>query len=632
MAGAGLDVIGLVDQLIFAESATVRRLESKQSGVETKIQAYKDLITKLADLESKISALNDTEKFGAKLGKSSDDDVLTATADSTAANGTHNIVVSRLALLDNFASDETFTTSDDAIGTGSFDLTIDSTTTTITVDSSNDTLTGLKNTINNSGAEVNANIINDGSGFRLTLTSKSSGADNAVVISSNTLTLEGGSPFTFARTHSIGSVAELDASFTLDGLAVTSSSNAVKDAIEGVTLNLVGTSGSTVSVTISDDTETVKTAIQEFVDAYNEAYSFINGQSFFTEGVGAGTLAGDTLLRIIQSDLSSIVSTAVSGLSGPLDNLRAAGVEIQGDGTLKVNDSVLNDNLEDNFSDIKKLFLAFGETSNSNVIFLGVGSSTAAGTYEVNITQLAEAATITGPNDITPTLGANENLTFTLGSDISIVALTTDMTIDEVVTAVNTQFTTDSMALTASKSGSDQLVITSDNKGASVSFTVVSDVDTGPGTSTGIGTGGMSDSGVDIDGTFKDTATDTVYAASATESDVLIGDEGLPTDLRVQFLGSSTGVFGTVTLTLGYAEQLERQLSTLTDSTLSPIDDTVTRLEGLVRIFADDILALQDRLTLRESFLIAEFSRADQALRNLSVLQATISAQITKVF
>ena len=626
--GGGLDVRGIVDQLLFLEAAPIRRLDDKQVRVEGKIDAYNDLSSKLSDLLGKIGALNDAEKLATKLATSSDETVLTASATSTALNGTYQINVTELARLDSYVSDATFTSSDETIGTGSFDITIGSTTTTVTIDSTNNTLTGLQNTINSSGADVVANIVNDGSGFRLTITSKNSGSAGAITISNNTLTLsDGTTPFAFSRTDpTITDPSQLDAQFNVNGLAITSSSNKIEDVIEGVTLNLKSTGNTT--LTVENDTDTVKSTIQDFVDAYNDAYSFINSQFDYIEGAGRGVLSADSLLRRIQSDLSSIVRNAVSGLAGPLNNLGAAGIDLQRDGTLQIDSDALDDNLENSFSDLQKLFVAIGETANSNVVFLGVGSTTEAGTYEVNISQVAESATITAPNAISTTLGVNETLTFTLGSDTSMVSLTSTMTIGDMVTAINNQFTTDGLALTASSDASDRLVITSDNRGASVSFTVVSDVD---GSGTGIGTAGMSDSGVDLQGTFTDTATSMVYAATATGADVLRGDEGPVTDLRIQFLGSSTGSYGTIALTLGYAEQLERELARLTDSIDGPIEDALDVQEALVRGIEDDIASLEERLFSRELFLLEEFSRADQALRQLSQLQATIGTQITSL-
>ncbi len=624
--GGGLDVQGLVQQILFVEAAPIRRLETEKGGIESRISAYNSLTSKLTSLQSTLESLNTAESFGARLAKSSDEDSLTASATSDAAVGTYQINVSRLALFDNYASDSSFATSDAAIGTGSFDLTVGTTTSTITIDSTSNTLAGLKSAINNSGADVNAAIVNDGSGFRLTITSDTSGSENAISISANTLQLADTSPFTFSRTHSIASTSELDASLTVNGLSVTGSSNTVEDVIEGVTLNLAGTPASTITLTVSNDTETVKTKIQEFVDAYNDAYSYINDQfSYNAAAEQAGALAGDGTLRRIQSSLASIVSRSVDGLTGSLNNFSTAGIELQNDGTLEVNSSKLDTNLSDNFADIQKLFIASGAATNSNVVFLGVGSTTEAGTYEVTISQLAEAATITSPNAIPGTLGTNETLTFTLGADTSIFNLTSTMTIDDIISGLTTQFATDSMALTASKDASDHLVITADNKGANVSFTVVSDVD---GVGTGIGTAGMSDVGQDLDGTIKDTATSIVYAARASADDILIGEEGPVKDLQIQFLGSTTGIFGNLSVSLGYAEQLERQLKQTTDSLEGPLADAVDGLEASIRRLDDNIRDLEDRLDLRENILLQQFARADLALQQLGSLQSTIGSQL----
>ncbi len=624
--GGGLDVQGIVQQILFVEAAPIRRLESEKGSIESRISAYNSLTSKLSSLQSTIESLNSSENFGARLAKSSDEDSLTANATSDAAVGTYQIQVSRLALFDNFASDSSFVASDAAIGTGSFDLTVGTTTTNITIDSTSNTLAGLKSAINNSGADVNAAIVNDGSGFRLTITSDTSGSDSAISISNNTLQLEDTTPFTFSRTHSIASTSELDASLTVNGLSVTGSSNTVEDVIEGVTLNLSGTPASTITLTVSNDTETVKTKIQEFVDAYNDAYSYINDQfSYNAAAETAGALAGDGTLRRIQSSLAAIVSRSVDGLAGPVNNFSSAGIALQNDGTLEVDSSKLDTNLADNFADIQKLFIASGEATNSNVVFLGVGATTEAGTYEITITQLAEAATITSTNAISGTLGTDETLTFTLGSETSIFNLTSAMTIDDIISGLTTQFATDSIALTASKDASDHLVITSNDKGAGVSLTVVSDVD---GVGTGIGTSGLSDSGQDLDGTIKDTATSIVYAARASAADILIGEDGPVKDLQIQFLGSTTGVFGNLTVSLGYAEQLERNLKQNTDSLEGPLADAVTGLEASIRRLDDNIRDLEDRLDLREQVLLRQFSKADQALAQLANLQSTIGSQL----
>ncbi|HLV01696.1 MAG TPA: flagellar filament capping protein FliD [Acidobacteriota bacterium] len=625
--GGGLDVQGIVSQIMFVEREPVRNIERKIDSTQQKINAYNDLNSKLSSLLSKLEALNGPDQFSARKASSSMTELLTASASSTASPGNYQLQVARLALFDNFASQSSFASSDQTIGTGSFELTVGSETVTITIDSSNNTLSGLRDEIRKAGIPVNPSIIYDGSGYRLTLTSKESGAENAISISNNNLTLaDGSTPFSLARTHQIGDISELDASFTVNGLQVTSSSNQVKDVIEGVALNLHGTSESTITLSVTNDVETTKTAIGDFVTAYNEVYSFINSQFQVVEATErAGTLAGDYLLRNIQSELAAIVSGSVG--SGPVSTLAAAGIELQNDGTLKINEDVLSDVLETQFDELKNLFLAVGEASHSRATYLGSSSKTQAGTYEINITQVAENAEVVGPNVISGTLGTDEVLTFTLGSKTSVVSLTSGLTLNEIISRINAQFQEDGLALMASNDGADRLRIQSERAGSEVSFSVTSDTDSG---GTGIGITGLSDTGQDIEGSYVDVATGTVYSAKGT-GEVLVGLEGPVQDLRVSIDADSPGSFGTLHLSTGYAEQLQRLLKSVTDSLEGPISTSVNNLEATIKSLRDDITRLEDRLALREANLIDQFSRANQALQLLQQMQNSLTAQFNQL-
>jgi len=627
----GIDVQGLVEQILYIEREPIRTLESEKKTFQNKINAYNDLNSKLSALLSSLDTLNSSDSFSAKKTTSSNEEVLTASATGEAAPGTYQIQVARLALFDNYVSDATFADSSALIGTGSFDLDVGSETTTITIDGSNNTLEGLKNAINNADIRARASIIHDGSGYRLTITAEESGSQNAISVVNNTLTLaDGSTALTLSRTHSISSESELDASLTVNGLAITSSTNEVTGVIEGVTLNLKGTAETTNTLVVSNDTEGVEEAIQQFVDHYNEAYSFINSQFTYVEAAGsAGILAGEGLVRNIQSALANVVSRSVGGIEGPLNNLGAVGVEMQNDGTLQVNQSRLEAILSDNFSSLRDLFIATANATHASIEYVGSGSGTGAGSYDINITQAAEPAQIVSPNAIGATLGVDETVTFTLGSSTSIVALTSGMTADEIVTTINAQFTADSISLAASKDGSNRLVITSDDKGSNLSVTAVSD-QTNPSLGTGIGTSGISDSGTDVAGTFTDVNSGTVYSATGT-GDVLIGAEGPVEDLRVRYLGSTTGSYGTISVTFGYAEKLERALESYVDSLEGPISGAVEYLEANIRRIDDDIDDIEDRLIYRERYLTEEFSRVNQALQELSYLQTTLSQQMAQL-
>jgi len=201
------------------------------------------------------------------------------------------------------------------------------------------------------------------------------------------------------------------------------------------------------------------------------------------------------------------------------------------------------------------------------------------------------------------------------------------MTLADIVDAVNAQLDTDGLALTASQSG-DRLVFTSKSKGDSISFTVVSNID---GRGTGIGTAGLSDSGASVAGTFTNSLTSEVYAATGS-GDILRGTEGAAKDLRIRFGGDSTGTYGTVTVTVGFAEQLARLTERFTDSLEGPIHHAVEGFENTIESLQDSVSAMEERLASRERYLTEQFSRANQALQQLSYLQSTLSQQLTALY
>jgi flagellar hook-associated protein 2 len=617
MFGMGLDVSSIVKQLIYVESAPIRALQQTQKTVQQKISAYGDLQSRLKQLKSALDDLNSPQKFSSKSAVSSKPEILTAAVGAGAVAGVYDITVSRLAKADSHASDARFDSQTEALGTGGFDLTVGTTTTTITIDANNNTLAGLRDAINGSGAGATASIIYDGAGYRLSITSKETGSAQAISIDNNTLELADGTAFGFSRTHSIASPAELDASFTVNGLAVTSGSNRVENSIAGVTLNLAGTSANPVLVTVSHDTEGIKSSIEKFVDSYNSVYKYLNSQ--FTYGGEAGSstqLGSESLLRKIQNDLSLIVGRSVTGLSGTWTSLRSVGLEVQQDGTLKVNSTKLSEALGNNLEDVRKLFQTTGTVTDSAAAFAGVRSTTQAGSYEVVVTQAAQAASVTSTNQIPGTLGIDETLTFTMGTKTAVVSLTSGMTLENVVAAVNSSFLENGLSLQASAL-EDRLTVSSLAKGSAVGFEVVSDLE---GAGTGFGTTGMSAAGIDVAGTIGG------YAAEG-KGEYLTGSEAAVLGLKVQYNGSSTSIFE-VTVSLGYAELLQRAVSTVTDTVSGLLKQRIETLEKDVKRIDLDIDNLHRRMELREKYLMEEFSRADQALQQLSQLQTTLNAQL----
>ena len=249
------------------------------------------------------------------------------------------------------------------MGTGTLTITVGSTSTNITVDSSNNTLTGLKDAINDSGADVNASIINVSSSstpdYRLVVQSKNTGTDNAA-------TLSGTSGLIFADTGTQVQAAA-DAKFSVNGLTVTRSSNTVSDVISGVTFTLlkegdangtVDANDSSSKVTVSSDTAGLKSAIQSLVDAYNTVAKLINDQFELDPDTNKqGTLAGDPVLRGVLSRLRKEFSTP-GGNETSFTYLSDIGISFQRDGTLKIDDGKLTSALDSDPTGVSKLFLS----------------------------------------------------------------------------------------------------------------------------------------------------------------------------------------------------------------------------------------------------------------------------------
>ena len=183
--------------------------------------------------------------------------------------------------------------------------------------------------------------------------------------------------------------AGADASFTLDGVAVTRSSNTVDDLIDGLTLNLKkAASDTTVTLTVGRDYEGIKEAISGFVTAYNDVMNAINAQMTYNSdsGTTGGPLFGDSTLRAIKNDLVDLVIDRVSGVDADFSTLGLIGINIGNDSTLSIDDEKLQESLENNFYDVRRLFATDWSATNGALSYGYHTTDTKAGTYTVRIT------------------------------------------------------------------------------------------------------------------------------------------------------------------------------------------------------------------------------------------------------
>jgi flagellar hook-associated protein 2 len=342
--GTGIDVQQFVQLATADDTANITSLQNEQTALGSQTTALTQITTDLNNLQSAAFALSDPlGALGALTTTSSNSSVVSATAASTAEAGTHTVTVNSLATTSSYYTNAVATSST-PLSNGTFQIQVGSSApVSVTVDSSDNTLDGLAAAINNLGAGVQANVINDASGARLAIVSNTSGAPGDLTVSGNTTGL------TFNK-----AVTGSNASLTVDGVPISSTSNIVTSAIDGVTLNLGSASaGSPVSITIAPDTTQATNAINSFVSAYNTAVNDINAQfAVASDGTGGGPLESDGSLREAQSELLSAVSFSAQGNGGAV-NLASIGVNLNDDGTLSVDSSALSSALASNYSGVQ---------------------------------------------------------------------------------------------------------------------------------------------------------------------------------------------------------------------------------------------------------------------------------------
>jgi flagellar hook-associated protein 2 len=341
---SGIDVDATVSQILYAERATERLMEAQQARLQLYASSLSQVQTEVSVLKSKVNALKDISGvLNTKLATSSNTSVASASASTTAVTGKHTLLVSRLATTSTYYSDVIVGAK---LTHGIFSLSVGSgPAKTITIDDSNDTLSGFVDYLNGIDAGVTASTLADANGTRLVLVSEQSGSAGQISVSGSAM------PFAWNK-----GADGLNAQFAVDGIPLESSTNTPSEFIPGVTLTLSGTSASEVQLTVASDTARARQAAADFVSAYNTVIKEINGQfSYDAANKTAGVLSGDPAIRGLQSALLSNAAYAKDEDSS-IVNLSALGVKMENDGTLTIDSSRLDEMLKTRFADVQDFF------------------------------------------------------------------------------------------------------------------------------------------------------------------------------------------------------------------------------------------------------------------------------------
>ncbi|MDO8908106.1 MAG: flagellar filament capping protein FliD [Pseudohongiella sp.] len=444
--GSGLLTSELLENLIEAERKPAEaRLNAQQELVDAKISAFGEVSSAVSTLSSALKSLNSLSAFNASTAVSSKPDALSATASSIAGSGNYSINVQSLAQQHTIAT-QSYNSVNEAIGTGvltfrfgttdvdefnvyqSFAVNPEKTSRNIIISSSNNTLAGMRDAINNAKMGVQATIVDDGSGFRLLLTSEQAGAANSIELTATGTA--GMSAFNFNQNSQAAAQTQAgqNAQFSVNGLAITRDSNLVAGVIPGVTLNLKETTTGPVSLSVGKDPAALIEKVQEFIGSYNKLKVLSDSLTRFSADSGQGSLlTGDATLRRMMSDIGGALRSVNSTLD--IKSMSEIGITTNQFNSyqLELNATTFRDAFTSNPQAITSLFAANGVASDSQVSFIRAGSQTAAGQYAVDITRLATTGTYAGVT--VAALGAGNividagNKSFTIRLNSSEVAI-----------------------------------------------------------------------------------------------------------------------------------------------------------------------------------------------------------------
>lgn len=420
-----------------------------------------------------------------------------------------------------------------------------------------------------------------------------------------------------------------DATFVIDGLQATRSSNTISDVISGVTFTLLKDAGSpTTQITISSNLDAIKGNIKTFVDQYNQLVRSVKDlASYDPETKTGGPLFGDVTVQNVLDSVTQRVTDAISGLSGPYVALSQVGITLDQTGMLNMNDSELSRALETNLADVEKLFRAIGVATNSSVSYVSstekTRPSTSAG-YAIYITQAATQATLTAGMQHTADDNPNvETLTFTgaqFGGGGYTLFLDPNSTLDDIVSKINANSTI-SAVLTASNVGG-RLTLTAKQYGSAYSFTVVSSQPAANNNS-GIGNTPVDAIGLDVAGTINGEA-------ATGKGQFLTGNTGNPNTegLQIRVTSTVTGSLGTLTFTKGAANLIKEYAAGSTDFISGTLTLYARAMDEQVSEIGEEIAALQERIKNEESRMRAEFAAMESAVAKIRAASSGLASLI----
>jgi flagellar hook-associated protein 2 len=415
-----------------------------------------------------------------------------------------------------------------------------------------------------------------------------------------------------------------DAEFLLDGLSIKKSSNTVSDVLQGTTLNLLKTnSGSPTTLTVAQDTSGIKKSVEDFVKAYNDVADSVKELTGYDAAAKKpGVLSGNTAIRSLAAQMRSTLSNVVSNIPGGYNALAQVGVSFDADGKLSVNSSKLDTALTTNPKAVQGLFATGGNSDDSLIIYKNSSSTTPAGKYALNVTQLATQGQAVGSAAADLTIDdSNDALSVTINGVSTSVSLAHGTYNDagalaaELQSKLNGSSALGSAGASVTVSQTDGVLsLTSSTYGSSSKVKL----NGGSADSSLFGTASYTD-GLDVAGSFNGIP-------ATGNGQTLTAGNGLSTSI----LGGATGERGALTFTRGVAVQLDNVLTQALASKGS-IQSSSDGLQSQVKDMESQIAKLTDANAAKQARYEKQFNTLDGLLTNMQSTMSYLTQQLASL-
>ncbi|MDR6928165.1 flagellar filament capping protein FliD [Pseudomonas sp. BE134] len=361
--GSNIDTQAIVKSLVDSERAPKQtQINNQTLKATTSLSSIGKIQAALDAFRGAMDNMKTASSFSGLSVSSSDEKVATVTTGAGAAAGSFSLLVTQLATASKISTKVFDGGASSVVNAGSVPSTLSIKQGSNTFDVSipaGATLQQVRDSINSQYANkgLSANILTDANGSRMVLTSSTTGVGSDLILSGNSGLETGTSVLATPQ----------NAKYTLDGVAMVSTTNTIADAVSGITVKLTGVSpvpsgggaATPSTITVSTDTSTLKSAVKGFIDTYNALIKAVSTETQVTTNADgsmtSGALTGDASLRSLVSSVRSELNA--TGGTGQMKSLAQFGVETdQKAGLLSVNDKVFGAAALTNAADINGIF------------------------------------------------------------------------------------------------------------------------------------------------------------------------------------------------------------------------------------------------------------------------------------